>query len=282
MHSYLRQHPEIFMIPGTWEPHYFGSDVKHSYIRQWTEEAYLELFAGQNGEKLVGEKSGGYLASRIAAAEIKSFSPDAYIIAMLRNPVDMIYSFHSQALYEGWETIPDFREALMSKKQRSAHPWDRLSPDSPNFSGRIYWGLARYTEQLERYFDIFGREKVHVIIFDDLKRDTAAVYAETLGFLEVDANFQPDFVVENANKRRRFRFVHRPPSFVRAIGRAVIPKAWRKKVYEPIGRLNVTHEARQSMDPELRIRLQRKFAPEVEKLGALLGRDLSHWSRPDA
>ena len=33
-----------------------------------------------------------------------------------------------------------------------------------------------YSEQVQKYFDVFGREQVHVIIFDDFVRDTAAVY----------------------------------------------------------------------------------------------------------
>ena len=34
------------------------------------------------------------------------------------------------------------------------------------------------------------------------------------------------------------------------------------------------------MDPELRLRLQAEFAPEVERLSELLGRDVTHWSLP--
>jgi hypothetical protein len=32
------------------------------------------------------------------------------------------------------------------------------------------------------------------------------------------------------------------------------------------------------MDPELRRHLKLEFAPEVERLSELLGRDLTHWS----
>jgi len=34
------------------------------------------------------------------------------------------------------------------------------------------------------------------------------------------------------------------------------------------------------MDRQLRNRLAAEYVPEVQRLGALLGRDLSHWSRP--
>ena len=35
------------------------------------------------------------------------------------------------------------------------------------------------------------------------------------------------------------------------------------------------------MDPDLRRRLTEEFAPEVERLGRMIGRDLSDWSRVD-
>lgn len=36
---------------------------------------------------------------------------------------------------------------------------------------------------------------------------------------------------------------------------------------------------REPMDPELQQSLALEFAPEVERLSALLGRDLTHWSK---
>ena len=36
-----------------------------------------------------------------------------------------------------------------------------------------YRKIVRYTEQVQRYFDIFGRERVHVVIYDDFAADPA-------------------------------------------------------------------------------------------------------------
>lgn len=43
--------------------------------------------------------------------------------------------------------------------------------------------------------------------------------------------------------------------------------------------LNTRYEPRLPMPADLRRRLQAEFAPDIECLGALLGRDLSEWSR---
>ncbi|NLF38083.1 sulfotransferase, partial [bacterium] len=87
LHAYLGRHPSIF-VPARKEPHFFGSDiVSPAFVRD--RDAYLSLFAGATTEARVGEASIWYLYSKRAAREIKEFNPDARIIIMLRNPVDM-------------------------------------------------------------------------------------------------------------------------------------------------------------------------------------------------
>ncbi len=114
MYDYLKQHPEIFM-PERKEPNFFGTDLGLSpyFIRD--EKEYLSLFSGARNEKRVGEASVLYLFSKLAATEIKECNPAASIIIMLRNPVDMIHSLHSQYVYNGWEDIVEFEAALDSE-----------------------------------------------------------------------------------------------------------------------------------------------------------------------
>ena len=117
MHYYLKEHPEIFM-PEVKEPHFFGTDlVSPRFIRD--KEKYLSLFSAAENQKRVGESSIYYLYSKIAAAEIHKFSPTARIIIMLRNPVDMIYTLHSEHLFCGDENITNFKKALMAEESHS-------------------------------------------------------------------------------------------------------------------------------------------------------------------
>jgi hypothetical protein len=44
-------------------------------------------------------------------------------------------------------------------------------------------------------------------------------------------------------------------------------------------KLNSRSEKRPPLAPDVRAQLQREFAPEVERLSELLGRDLTHWSQ---
>ncbi len=143
--------------------------------------------------------------------------------------------------------------------------------------------VVKFTEQIKRYLDTFGRNNVHVIIYDDFKKDTGRVYCETLRFLKVDIHFQPDFKVINPNKRVRIKTIQHllkaPPSSVRLIGKLLVPQSYRYFLLNRLKKLNTQYVPRQSMSPELRRRLQEKLASEVKSLSELLGRDLTQWSR---
>lgn len=278
MNGYLRQHPQIFM-PEKKDISYFGSDLKFGRSRISREE-YLSLFREANGAIRIGESSVWYLYSRTAADEIKSFSPSASIIVMLRNPVDMLYAQHSQFLYNCNEDIPDFEKALGAETERKQ---GRCVPRQSHFvEGLFYRETIKYAEQLQRYFDVFGREKVHVILYDDFKRDTAKVYQDTLVFLSVDPSFHPIFQVINPNKtlrnRRLQEFLVAPPSALTRVYRKVIPVSLQGRLLKRLKRLNTQHTSRAALDPVLRQRLQVEFQPEVQQLSDILGRDLSSWS----
>jgi hypothetical protein len=89
--------------------------------------------------------------------------------------------------------------------------------------------------------------------------------------------------VRNPNQQPRSRTIQRlmyaPPRPLRGLyGRLRhIPVVHR--VRDALGRSNAKRTERKAMDPDLRRRLTEEFAPQVADLGALIGRDLSAWSR---
>jgi sulfotransferase family protein len=279
LEAYLGSHPDVFMSPLK-EPHYFGSDLPFADRAPFSEAEYLAHFAGAHGERRIGEKSVWYLYSKRAAAEIKEFSPNARIIIMLRNPVDQMYSLYWDRRFQGSEAITDFEAALRAEPSR------RRGLDLPRRGMRenvLYRAIASFPEQVARYFDAFGRENVHVIILDDLKTDAAAVYVATLEFLDVspvpDARLRPKNIGRQVRSSRVARLLHTPPGFVVRLGRAILSRPARVGLAARMRRLNSRQARPPSMPVALRRRLQDEFAPEVERLGRMLDRDLSHWSR---
>lgn len=279
MYDYLGQHPEIF-VPEEKEVLYFGADLILPGAQR-DEQEYLAHFADVRDEKRVGHSFGWYLFSRRAAEEIKEFNPAVNIIIMLRNPVDMIYSLHSQRLYSGTEDIEDFREAIEAEQER------QRGLRMPNYTwitrGLFYLEVARYAEQVKRYVDVFGWEKITLAIFDDFISNTRETYKGVCESLGVDARFEPVMNVLNPNKRARSRVTQdlldrQAPKLVRNLGR-FIPKRARRGLYKTLKNLNAAKEPRPPMDPELKRSLQARFLPDVERLSKLLDRDLTHWCK---
>jgi hypothetical protein len=147
----------------------------------------------------------------------------------------------------------------------------------------FYREAASFFHQVERYFDAFGREHVHVILYDDLCINPARVYRHALEFLGVNAAFEPSFKVSNPNKQVRCaliqRLVYRPPFIVRKL----VPKLRRyqsvRALRDRVTAVN-SHEApRPPMDSALRCRLAAEFVTDIQRLGKLIDRDLSRWFR---
>jgi hypothetical protein len=283
LYGYLAGHPEVFMCPSK-EPMYFCPDVRSGpgayRLNYPSDEArYLELYADAGDAKRLGEATTRYLVSHEAAGLVAAFEPDARAIAIVRNPVDVVHALHNERVSQGHEPILDFAEALAADDDRERG--ERL-PAATNALGGVYRLSAMYAEPIGRWIAALGRERVHVIVFDDFIGDTPAEFRKVLEFLDVDPDYQPaDFAARNASHRQRraVRVVidSRAGNFVthdlltRVVGpsqRARLALRFRQS------RLNRRPAPRSPIPAELRRKLAAEFRPDVEATGALIGRDL--------
>jgi hypothetical protein len=274
LYDFLRQHPQIF-LPQEKELLFFASDL--SYPSRLSEDEFLAHFGEARDELRIGTSHTAYLQSRRSAHEIAERRPDADIIVMLRNPVEMVHSWHSELLYETIEDIEDFEDAL------DAEPYRRRGERIPRHARNsyveslFYTDVASFAEQVARYLDVFGRSHVHVILHDDLRSDPHATYRDTLAFLGVDASFEPEFGVLNPNKAVRSRRLQRVYFGTDARGHRLVRNLVPRPVRQRLLALNARPAAREEMDPRVRLRLAATFREDVSRLGELLGRDLSRW-----
>jgi len=276
MNDYLSRHPDIFM--GKKELHYFGKDLM-SKTRP-SEQEYLEYFQGANGAKIVGDASVWYLFSETAAKEIKEFAPGARILIMLRNPLIVIHSLHSQHLYDGNEDVLDFETALGLDEERKK---GNHLPDSVGYT-RLppYKDSVLFSAQVKRYVDVFGKENVRIILYEDFITNTEKVVSETLEFLGVKTKFQIDYHVINANKRIKWFYLHRvikrPPLKLKKMVRVMLPfRSVRHFIMFNLLKWNIKKGKRDEMDPELNRKLKTFFRQDIDSLGKMIGKDLSGW-----
>ena len=191
MWRYLSQHPDIYMTRLAKEPHFFlWSDEVHNfeygdwkriekaYHHDW--ESYLALFEDST-KPVRGEASVFYLPHPTAPVKIISRCPDARIVISLRNPVDRAFSWYRFNRMRHEESAATFRGAIEKE----------LACRNPYYAGQ-YIGLGRYFEQVSRYLETFGRDRVKVVFFDDLEQDAAAVCSNIFSFLGVRADCRID------------------------------------------------------------------------------------------
>jgi len=291
MHHYLAQHPDIYMSPRK-EPRYSGfvpdldsgSDADGRYFTRDLDE-YLANFAGATDEQIVGESSHVYLHSSRAARLIHEFDPDAHILIMLRDPVTSIHARHQQQVWMGREDITDFASALAAEDDRRAGR--RLPPDAPYTRGLLYREACTMTPQVVRYLDVFGRQRVHFALLEDLAARPLEVYRGVLAFLGVDLSFvPPEMTVVNPNSELRSVKLQQSRQRLAPVERTVrrlIPAQAFRVLSAPLRVIwdaNKRQAPRSPMAPDLEAELTAYFAPDVETLSGLVGRDLTAaWPR---
>lgn len=278
--EYLKIHPHIY-ISEPKEPHYFAQDFEQYRVVKTMEE-YLRLFDESSTDcTAVGEGSVFYLYSSVALQKIYEFDPKSKIIVMLRNPIDLVYSFHSQLIYSADEGEMNFEKAWRSQKSRKqGHniPYQCREPELLQYAE-----VGKLGKQIARLLDIFPYEQIEIIWFEDFISSTKQVYDRVSNFLEVPNDRRTEFIRINENKKHKFgplgNFAAKPPALLTSVAMKAKKAVGieRLNIIDTIRSFNTKVVARQPLSSSLRSELSAEFKPDIEKLSQLLSKDLSKW-----
>lgn len=261
LHSMLQCHPEIFIPRRPQEIHYF--DLDENYVRgpAW----YESLFRDWRGQKRVGQTSPLYLYEPRAAKRIADQIPSARFIFILRHPLDRAYAHYWHEVKKGWEDL-GFEEALAAETERIAR--------GP--AGRRHWSYldrGRYATQLERFFRLFTREKVLVLLYEDLRSHPVELRRRCAMFLEIDPEaFPPDagVSVQNPSRLPRWRLLQRITRDLRER---------HPRIVRLVDALNLQTSPYPPLAESLRRHWLERLEPEIRATEELLGRNLDAWRR---
>ena len=228
---------------------------------------YMRHYAHCKMGAIKGEYCVSYLKDPKAAHVIHSFFPETKIIIGLRDPVDRAYSdynmFHH---YVSRDDSPTFEEAIRKNEN--------------------YLKSSRYAEDLERYLGLFGKDRVHCILLDDIKKDPNTVVSSLYAFLNVDSSFQPQALwgTSNESKVARFRYFgrfvfHSKRFLVRLRLNGLLEFLKRTGLDQPLMKIGAKEQAFGRVEPKTRRDLIPYFMGDIEKVESLLQRDLSAWKQ---
>jgi Sulfotransferase family len=277
---YLSQHPEIYITPRK-EAHFFAADhfprtgpgdegLNREVIRD--KEQYAQLFAGAAGAKAIGESSVFYLCFPGTAERIAQAIPDAKTIIILREPVARAYSAYMHLVRDGRETL-GFVEGLSREEERKQKGFEPMW---------WYRELSLYYRQVKCYLDVFGTQRVKVLLYEEFFANPGLVLRDVFTFLgvkeDVSINTSVHYNLAGVPKSRKLytlldNFIHEPSPLEKHI-RSLVPLhlriAWASKVkgmlLSPV-----------PLNSQIHAELKAYFAEEVGKLEDLLQRDLLCW-----
>lgn len=279
LYSYLADHPGIAMSLRK-EPSYWAPDIaKREACR--TLDAYLAQWHEAPPAAPRGEASPNYLRSAVAIPRIRQASPEARFILMLRNPVEMVQSWHSQLLKTFDEDVAELETAwrLQPERAEGLH----VPPECVEPEYLQYRRVCALGAQLERFVSLVPEERRLILLYDDFSADTCAAYRQTLAFLGVEDDGRSEFPRVNRNlNRRSVRAANLHRRLARRLGRFYSPlrAAAAKLGVHPsalIDRWNLREGPRPPLRAAFRAELLHAFAPEIERIEAVIGRDLAQW-----
>jgi hypothetical protein len=233
---------------------------------------------------------------------------------MLRDPLDMLPSYHLRLLYLLEEDEEELATAWRLQPERARG--ERMPPLCTEPRLLQYAEAASLGTWLERLLDRAGPTQCLAVVYDDLAADPAKVYERVLRFLDLEPDGRTYFRGKQRSRGYRSRGLQRllfkPPAALARLagvrtsaesrggerrggeaggaGRG-LASAWlrrgkrsassaAKRLHKRLVRWNSIDVRPRPLPPDLREEMRATFAPEIAKLERLLGRDLSHWARP--
>src|SRR3712207_2179882 len=141
-------------------PSYRGPGDAHSNQEWvWQRARYQALFRDTPRGALCGESTPFYLYNRDARRRIAADVPKARLVAVLRDPVDRLYSNWMHLWVDGLEPCPDVIEACEREQDRIDAGW------APFWH---YRSLGMYGRQVADLFAHFPREQVLLLRYREL------------------------------------------------------------------------------------------------------------------
>jgi hypothetical protein len=280
----LSTHPGISMSSRK-EPHFWSPDVPR-LLKVSDPAEYAALWADAPPGTLRGEASPDYIGSQIAIPRLLEVRPGIRLVAMVRNPVQIAASLHSNMLLGLNEDVRDFEAAwnLQSRRREGRN----IPPGCAEPVLLQYQSYASVGDQLERFMALVPPTQRIVIVFDDFQVNPRRQYRRVLNLLGLADDGRTDFAPVNANRKVRSSQVFRllrwlpvglgplyPPARTAARALGIRPLRFVERINRPVA---VRKPMREAFEAELIA----TFLPQVEKVEKLLGRDLASWKAPSS
>lgn len=249
------QRSPAFAMPDP-ELHYFSEQFDRG--PGWYRDRFAALPGAALPGAVLGEKSNSYLTHPKAAARIRAALPEARLIVQMRDPVARAYSDYCMLLRRG-----------SVGRDIAAYLDPRVA------AGGRFVDHGRYAHHLRRFLDLFPRDQLLLLFYEDIARDPATQLERLARHVRHEGRLEPP-VIEK----------------VKDSGAAVVPLPLRRMLrplrplLDPFRDTTGMRNLRgllarpvsyPPLTPDLEARLRDHYADDIAALATLTGRDLTAW-----
>lgn len=174
LYRVLEDHPQAALSQPK-ELHFFSAYFDRGF--RWYER-HFELSAGRLA---VGEYSTSYLCSLDAVSRAHAYNPDFRLIVALRDPVERAFSNHLHELRAGHLGAMPL-------------PFEACVDSNP-----MYLTQGLYAAHLQRWLEVFPRQKLLVVFQEDIERAPEAQASRLYQFLGIDPDHRSLYLDERVN-----------------------------------------------------------------------------------
>jgi hypothetical protein len=235
----------VYMAPQK-ELHYFY--INYDRGREW----YQSHFAPGAAKKARGEISPDYMYHDVALRRIAHDLPDVVIFVILRNPVERAYSQYQ-----------------LHRHRFAGRPFiDACIPGSELFDRGLYF------DHMRRVLQYFSRDRIKVLLYDDLANDPSSFVADLYRHVGVSTEYKPAYLNRTVNKV----IFPKTQIFLNSIGMSwIIDAVKRTPIGDRIRRFQSLNRHDSERFNVAVAQLATKFEADIRKLEQLIDRDLSKW-----
>ena len=231
-------------------------------------KTYQRLFEDAPKTSLLGEVCNSYLICPSSAESIKAQNPKAKIIAVLRNPIERIFSQYLMNIKEGKTSEPDFLTEIKQDLGQVNRGWG---------ISHQYHELGHYSHQLEPFFAAFPREQIKILFYDDFRKDSGLFLSTLFDFLNIPLiDIDTSKQLNQAGKPRlgKLNFLLTQLGIISFL-KGIFPR----NIRQLLAKLVYTQKGLPTLQKKEREYLSDYYRDELLRLETLLGKNLDHWKQ---
>ncbi len=257
--GYLREHPQVFMSEPK-ELNFFTTEHNWDRGLAW----YESHFANAGNALAIGEVTGSYTNwpnFNGVPQRMVEILPDAKLVYVIRHPIERIVSAFKYMTLRGDEDKP-MDEAI------------RTNP--------MYLSVSSYATQIEQFLKVYPKERLHVIVSEDMRDDRSATIKGVFEFLGVDPDVELEILKHEFNRTDRklrepralLRRVKRIPGYKPLVNH--LPNSL-KQFGSRLGTRDIINLEETRLSDETRAFIEDSLRDDLARLRTHLGEDFHCW-----